>query len=104
MQRTTPSMSRAMCSALDSSIARLTGKYHGVFTQETVARAVEDSWARLTRDATLIPKELPEAQACLIYPGKHYEDWGVRDPAGKSIEVVREIRADIEQPVPAERA
>ncbi|GAB3046553.1 arsenate reductase ArsC [Intrasporangium mesophilum] len=34
--------------------------------------------------------------ACPIYPGKRYEDWKVADPAGQPIEVVREIRDDIQ--------
>lgn len=33
--------------------------------------------------------------ACPVYPGKHYEDWDVADPAGQPIEVVRRIRYDI---------
>ena len=33
--------------------------------------------------------------ACPIYPGKRYEDWQLRDPAGQPIEVVREIRDEI---------
>ncbi|MCU1551663.1 MAG: heat-shock protein HtpX [Glaciihabitans sp.] len=32
---------------------------------------------------------------CPIFPGKHYEDWELTDPAGKSIEDVRPIRDDI---------
>lgn len=34
--------------------------------------------------------------ACPIFPGKRYEDWELADPAGQPIEVVREIRDDIE--------
>ncbi|MBK8463481.1 MAG: low molecular weight phosphatase family protein [Nigerium sp.] len=33
---------------------------------------------------------------CPYYPGKRYEDWDVRDPADQPIEVVREIRDDIQ--------
>jgi len=33
--------------------------------------------------------------ACPVYPGKRYLDWELTDPAGKSVEVVREIRDDI---------
>ena len=33
--------------------------------------------------------------ACPVYPGKHYEDWEIADPAGQSIEAVREIREEI---------
>ena len=34
--------------------------------------------------------------ACPYYPGKRYEDWEVADPAGQPIEVVRQIRDDIQ--------
>ncbi len=37
--------------------------------------------------------------ACPIYPGKRYEDWEVADPAGQPIEVVRDIRDDIQSRV-----
>ena len=39
--------------------------------------------------------------ACPYYPGKRYEDWVLEDPAGKSIEKVREIRDRIEVKVQA---
>jgi arsenate reductase (thioredoxin) len=32
---------------------------------------------------------------CPIFPGKRYEDWDLRDPAGQPIEVVREVRDEI---------
>ena len=34
--------------------------------------------------------------ACPIYPGKHYEDWAVADPAGATLDEVRDIRDDIQ--------
>ncbi len=34
--------------------------------------------------------------ACPIFPGKRYEDWDVADPAGQPIEVVRDIRDDLQ--------
>jgi arsenate reductase (thioredoxin) len=33
--------------------------------------------------------------ACPVYPGKHYEDWEIADPAGQSLEAVRRIRDEI---------
>ena len=39
--------------------------------------------------------------ACPIFPGKRYEEWDVADPAGQPIEVVREIRDDIQARVTA---
>ena len=38
---------------------------------------------------------------CPIFPGKRYEDWNVADPAGQPIEVVRDIRDDIQARVTA---
>lgn len=32
---------------------------------------------------------------CPYFPGKRYEDWGLDDPAGQSIEAVRPIRDEI---------
>ncbi len=32
---------------------------------------------------------------CPVYAGKHYEDWGIADPDGQPLEVVRQIRDDI---------
>jgi arsenate reductase len=32
---------------------------------------------------------------CPVVPGKRYQDWDLPDPAGKSLEEVREIRAEI---------
>ena len=34
--------------------------------------------------------------ACPVYPGKHYEDWEIADPAGQSMEAVRAIRDEIQ--------
>jgi arsenate reductase (thioredoxin) len=34
--------------------------------------------------------------ACPIYPGKKYEDWELRDPAGEDLETVRGIRDEID--------
>jgi len=32
---------------------------------------------------------------CPVYPGKRYEDWELTDPAGQSLNVVREVRDQI---------
>jgi len=39
--------------------------------------------------------------ACPIFPGKHYEDWELIDPAGRSLDEVRGIRDDIRARVEA---
>lgn len=33
---------------------------------------------------------------CPVYPGKRYEDWELRDPAGQGVDMVREVRDEIE--------
>ena len=33
--------------------------------------------------------------SCPIFPGKRYEDWELRDPAGQDLETVRSIRDEI---------
>ena len=33
--------------------------------------------------------------ACPFFPGKHYEDWTLDDPAGQGIDAVRPIRDEI---------
>jgi len=37
--------------------------------------------------------------ACPVYPGKRYLDWQLADPHGQPVEVVREIRDDIDRRV-----
>jgi len=37
--------------------------------------------------------------ACPIYPGKRYIDWGLVDPAGKTLEEIRPIRDEIDRRV-----
>ncbi len=37
--------------------------------------------------------------ACPIYPGTRYLDWNLTDPAGQSIEVVRNVRDEIDRRV-----
>ena len=39
--------------------------------------------------------------ACPVLPGKRYLDWDVADPAGQSLDVVRDIRDDVQQRVSA---
>src|SRR3990170_3009218 len=38
---------------------------------------------------------------CPVLPGKRYVDWGLEDPAGQSLERVRELRDEIERRVAA---
>jgi arsenate reductase len=36
---------------------------------------------------------------CPFYPGKHYEDWDLPDPAGRPLEEIRAIRDEIRRRV-----
>jgi arsenate reductase len=36
---------------------------------------------------------------CPVYPGRHYEDWTLTDPAGQPLDVVRQVRDEIERRV-----
>ncbi len=38
---------------------------------------------------------------CPVLPGRRYVDWGLEDPAGQSLERVRELRDEIERRVAA---
>ena len=38
---------------------------------------------------------------CPIYPGKRYEDWDLKDPAGQGVEAVRPIRDEIDRRIRA---
>jgi arsenate reductase (thioredoxin) len=38
---------------------------------------------------------------CPVLPGTSYVDWGLQDPAGQPLEMVRELRDEIEQRVAA---
>jgi arsenate reductase (thioredoxin) len=35
-------------------------------------------------------------ETCPVFPGKHYEDWPVDDPAGQDVETVRRVVDDID--------
>src|SRR3984957_7435076 len=48
----------------------------------------------MARDADVVVT-MGAGEACPVYPGKRYVDWGLPDPAGKALEEVRPIRDDI---------
>ena len=51
---------------------------------------------RSVRDADVVVT-MGCGDACPIYPGKRYEDWGVGDPAeASSLDEVRRIRDEID--------
>ena len=52
-------MSPLMRSALDAATRKLAGKFRGVFSEETVARCVEDSFAQIGERPTVGPNFMP---------------------------------------------
>ncbi|GAB3076215.1 arsenate reductase ArsC [Micromonospora schwarzwaldensis] len=54
--------------------------------------------ARLTWDAAEASDVIVTmgcGDACPVFPGKRYEDWQLTDPAGQSLDVVRQVRDEI---------
>jgi arsenate reductase len=66
----------------------ITGEHPKILTID----AVQDSDVVITMGC---------GDACPIFPGKRYEDWDLTDPAGQPIEVVRQVRDEIQQRVAA---
>ena len=57
---------------------------------------------RLTDDALRVADVVITmgcGDACPFHPGKRYLDWALEDPAGRSVDVVRRIRDDIDRRV-----
>ena len=112
-----------MRSALDLTIARRAREFRGVFSAETVARYVEESFVQVGGQLTVGPNFLPvmierffrerlwavarsqgkvekaPPEVCPGYPGKRYRDWPVGDRAGRPLEVVRRNRYELYRPV-----
>ena len=63
----------------------------GVDLSEEFPKPLTDEFVRAA-DAVIT---MGCGDACPIYPGKHYEDWELEDPAGKDVETVRRIRDQI---------
>lgn len=64
----------------------ITGEYPKPWTDETVRAA----------DVVIT---MGCGDTCPVYPGKHYENWDLPDPAGQDLDAVRPIRDDIERRV-----
>ncbi len=95
---------------------RVTVRSAGSTPADTINPAVRDAMAELGLDLSQeFPKPLTDeavraadvvitmgcGDACPVYPGKHYLNWELDDPAGKPVEQVRAIRDDIDQRVQA---
>lgn len=67
-------------------------KERGITLSEAYPKPLSDSVVR----AADVIVTMGCGDACPIYPGKRYLDWDVPDPAGQPIEVLRDIRDDIQ--------
>ncbi len=101
-------MAAALCHELSAS--QVAVRSAGSHPTERIDPVVAEAMSEVGIDVRMeFPKPLTEevvsaadvvvtlgcGDACPVYPGKHYEDWPVADPAGWPIEVVRRIRYDI---------
>jgi protein-tyrosine-phosphatase len=101
-----------MAAALTHELARgrVAVRSAGSHPTERVEPAVVEAMSEIGVDVRMeFPKPLTDevvraadivvtlgcGDACPVYPGKHYEDWEVPDPAGQPLETVRLIRYDI---------
>jgi arsenate reductase (thioredoxin) len=71
----------------------------GIDLADRRPRSLEDE---LFRDADVVVT-MGCGDECPVYPGKRYEDWDLPDPAGKTLDEVRQIRDSIERRVEALR-
>lgn len=64
-----------------------------------ISREIPQPWADEIIRAADVVVTMGCGDACPIFPGKRYVDWELEDPSGQSLEVVREIRDEIETKV-----
>jgi protein-tyrosine-phosphatase len=64
-----------------------------------ISRQFPKPWAMEFFSAADVVVTMGCGDSCPLVPGKHYEDWELDDPAGKSFEEIRPIRDEIKQRV-----
>lgn len=64
-----------------------------------ITSAQPQIWTMEMLNAVDIVVTMGCGDACPLLPGKKYVDWPLSDPAGKSVEAVRQIRDEIEKQV-----
>ena len=57
------------------------------------------AWTDETARAADVIVTMGCGDTCPVYLGKRYEDWELTDPAGRPLEIVRQVRDDIERRV-----
>ena len=66
-----------------------------------IASSVPNRWTDEVVTAADVIITMGCGDTCPVVPGKRYEDWAIRDPAGQGLDVVRRIRDEIGQRVRA---
>ena len=64
-----------------------------------IRHASPQAWHDETVRAADVVVTMGCGDTCPVYPGKRYEDWELTDPNNQPIEVVREVRDEIERRV-----
>lgn len=64
-----------------------------------ISSEIPQPWADEIVRAADVVVTMGCGDACPVLPGKRYVDWELEDPSGKGIEVVRDIRDEIERRV-----
>ena len=100
----------AACLAHKLSKGWIAVRSAGSHPDEQIDPVVVQAMAEIGLDvSTEFPKPLTDAviraadvvvtlgcrDVCAVYPGKRYQDWPVRDPAGQPLEIVRQIRYEL---------
>ena len=61
-----------------------------------ISREIPERWTDQTVGAADVVVTMGCGDTCPVFPGTRYLDWEVDDPAGQPIDVVRQIRDDLE--------
>ena len=64
-----------------------------------IADEIPQPWSDESVRAADVVVTMGCGDTCPIFPGKHYVDWELDDPAGKTLEEVRPIRDELEKRV-----
>ena len=64
-----------------------------------ISTAFPKPWTNEFVAAAAVVVTMGCGDACPLVPGKHYEDWELDDPSGKSIAEIRPIRDEIRRRV-----
>lgn len=60
-----------------------------------ISSSLPERWSDAIVGAADVVVTMGCGETCPVFPGIHYEDWEIEDPAGLPVEAVRRIRDDI---------